>query len=116
MSKAKYRSLVRSLGEEHSAVAIVRTILTLAEILEMTVIIEGIENSAQLRQLQALGGRYVQGFYFAEPMDSEELEKVVRQGLPAEWVLRRSKAKADGKDTETRGAAPRSEIPSALSA
>jgi len=82
------RSFVRTLGEEQSAVAIVRTILTLAEMLDLGVIIEGIEDSTQLRLLQELGGRFVQGFYFAEPMDLAALEEVVRAGLPPEWVLR----------------------------
>jgi len=82
------RSLVRTLGTDPSAAAIVRTILTLAEMLKMGVIIEGIEDATQLRQLQGLGGRYVQGFYFAEPMDASALEDLVRRGLPPEWACR----------------------------
>jgi len=84
------RSFVQSLGEDPASAAIVRTILTLANVLELAVIIEGIEDAAQLRRLQELGGRYVQGFYFARPMDFNELKGVVMQGLPPEWVLRRS--------------------------
>lgn len=84
------RSFVQSLGEDPASAAIVRTILTLADVLKLAVIIEGIETAAQLRRLQELGGRYVQGFYFAEPMDFNELRDVVTQGLPPEWVLRRS--------------------------
>lgn len=83
------RSFVKALGEEQSSAAIVRTILTLATVLQLGVIIEGVEDSRQLRQLQELGGRYVQGFYFAEPMDFDELQRVVSRGLPPEWVLRR---------------------------
>jgi len=82
------RSFVRTLGDEQSAVAIVRTILTLAEMLDLGVIIEGIEDATQLRLLQELGGRFVQGFYFAEPMDLPALERIVRVGLPPEWILR----------------------------
>jgi ammonium transporter, Amt family len=84
------RSFVKALGEEQSSVAIVRTILTLASVLQLGVIIEGVEDSGQLRQLQELGGRYVQGFYFAQPMDFEQLKHVVMRGLPPEWVLRRN--------------------------
>ncbi len=82
------RSFVAALGKDQSSVAIVRTILTLASVLKLGVIIEGVEEAGQLRQLQELGGRYVQGFYFAEPMDFDELKAVVSRGLPPEWVLR----------------------------
>jgi len=84
------RSFVHSLGEDPASAAIVRTILTLANVLKLEVIIEGIEDVAQLRRLQELGGRYVQGFYFARPMSFNELKDVEMQGLPPEWVLRRT--------------------------
>ena len=85
------RSFVHALGGNHSSLAILRTILTLAEMLDMAVIVEGIEVPAQLRQLQDLGGRYVQGFYFGRPMDLEALEDLLRDGLPPEWVPRGSR-------------------------
>ena len=53
---------MRCVGDQAS-LAIVRTILTLAEMLGMDVIIEGIEEPVQLRRLQELGGRFVQGDY-----------------------------------------------------
>lgn len=89
------RSFIRSLGEEQSSSAIVRTILTLASVLNLGVIIEGIEEAVQLRQLQELGGRFVQGFYFAEPMDLAALQQVVRRGLPPEWLFKPEAKKAD---------------------
>ncbi len=85
------RSFVRSLGGNPASLAILRTILTLAEILDMAVIVEGIEEPAQLRQLQELGGRYVQGFYFSRPMELAGLEELLRHGLPPEWVLNQPK-------------------------
>lgn len=46
-------------GGNRSSLAILRTILTLADRLDMAVIVEGIEEPTQLRQLQDLGGRLV---------------------------------------------------------
>jgi diguanylate cyclase (GGDEF)-like protein/PAS domain S-box-containing protein len=68
------RSFVQTIGADRSSLAAVRTILTLAEMLGVEVIIEGIEEPAQLRRLQDLGGRLVQGFYFGGPMELEALE------------------------------------------
>lgn len=93
------RSFVKALGEEQTSAAIVRTILQLASVLNLGVIIEGVEDSRQLRQLQELGGRYVQGFYFAEPMDIVRLKEVVRQGLPPEWVLKRTSEDREARAT-----------------
>ena len=82
------RSFVTALGGDPASLAIVRTILTLAEMLDMEVIIEGIEDPVQLQKLQDLGGRLVQGFYFGKAMGVEELETVLRRGLPPAWIYR----------------------------
>lgn len=81
------RSFVQAMSGDRASLAIVRTILTLAELLEIDVIIEGIEEPVQLRRLQELGGRFVQGFYFSAPLNLEALEDLLRRGLPPEWVL-----------------------------
>lgn len=65
------KSFVLGLGADPSAVAIVRTILTLAEMLGLGVIVEGVEDSAQLEQLRGLGGRFIQGYLFGRPMSLE---------------------------------------------
>jgi EAL domain-containing protein (putative c-di-GMP-specific phosphodiesterase class I) len=94
------RSFIQEIGADRSSLAAVRTILALAEMVDVEVIIEGIEEPAQLRQLQDLGGRLVQGFYFGGPMDLEALEVLLREGLPPDWALRRAAAsKSEPKAT-----------------
>ncbi len=75
------RSFVLALGADPSSVAIVRTIITLAEILELEVIIEGIEDAVQLGHLEELGGRYVQGYLWGRPLDIAELRQVLVEGV-----------------------------------
>lgn len=75
------RSFVLALGADPSSVAIVRTIITLAEILELEVIIEGIEDTVQLGHLEELGGRYVQGFLWGRPVGLEDLPALLRDGV-----------------------------------
>jgi Amt family ammonium transporter len=82
------RSLIRALGADTTSGAIVRTILTLAQVIGLGVIVEGVENVGQLRQLQELGGRYVQGFYFGQPTDFETIANLIRRGLPPDWAFR----------------------------
>ncbi len=55
--------------------AIIKTILTLAESLNLTTIAEGVESKRQVQLLQNLGCLEAQGFYFAKPLLPEEIFK-----------------------------------------
>ncbi|MGH7539634.1 MAG: putative bifunctional diguanylate cyclase/phosphodiesterase, partial [Gemmatimonadota bacterium] len=75
------KSFVLALGADPASVAIVRTILTLADMLDLEVIVEGIENPVQLAHLEDLGGRFVQGYFFGEPAALSDLPAVLRAGV-----------------------------------
>jgi diguanylate cyclase (GGDEF)-like protein len=66
------RSFISRLGINNNGSDIVRMILTLAHDLGMKVIAEGVETDNQLSKLMAMDCEYVQGFLFAEPVDSLE--------------------------------------------
>ena len=53
--------------------AIIRTILALAQTLEMSVTAEGIEEVGQRERLTALGASFGQGYFFARPMPAHDL-------------------------------------------
>ncbi|MEU4239044.1 EAL domain-containing protein [Actinoplanes sp. NPDC026619] len=53
--------------------ALVRTIVELAQILGLRTVAEGIENAAQLTALRRLGCGYGQGYHLCRPTDAEEL-------------------------------------------
>jgi EAL domain-containing protein (putative c-di-GMP-specific phosphodiesterase class I) len=53
---------------------IIKTIITLAHALDMTVIAEGIEDETQLNILRELGCEYGQGFFFSKPLAPAEAE------------------------------------------
>jgi EAL domain-containing protein (putative c-di-GMP-specific phosphodiesterase class I) len=55
-------------------VAIIRAILGLAYTFELTVTAEGIEDEEQRRRVEALGVSYGQGYHFAHPLSSSEVE------------------------------------------
>ncbi len=73
------RSFVHGLAQDPRDDAIVRTILTLGETLELTVIAEGVETEAQLERLRELGCELAQGFYFARPVPAAELLELWRR-------------------------------------
>jgi diguanylate cyclase (GGDEF)-like protein/PAS domain S-box-containing protein len=68
------RSFIQRLCDHKQSVEIVRTILYLADSLEMEVVAEGIETLPQLDQLKNLGCKYGQGFYFARALTAEAVE------------------------------------------
>jgi EAL domain-containing protein (putative c-di-GMP-specific phosphodiesterase class I) len=71
------KSFVTRMQEGDDNAAIVRTIVSLAHILNMDTIAEGIETPAQLEKLRSLGCEYGQGYLFAKPLPSEEAETLL---------------------------------------
>ncbi len=57
---------------------ICKTIIRMAHSLGMQVIAEGVETEAQRRRLAELECDYLQGYYFAKPMDPKQLEHYLR--------------------------------------
>jgi diguanylate cyclase (GGDEF)-like protein len=68
--------------QEPSGAALAQTIVTLGRNLGMDAIAEGIEEPAQLRQLELHGARYGQGYLFARPLRAERLEELLAGAAP----------------------------------
>jgi diguanylate cyclase (GGDEF)-like protein/PAS domain S-box-containing protein len=58
---------------------IINAIIALAESLELTLVAEGASQAREVRRLRDLGCRYVQGFYFSQPVPFEEALMATRQ-------------------------------------
>ena len=67
------RSFVRDVTEDADDAAIVDAIIAMSKRLQLDVVAEGVETSAQLRFLQEQGCQRVQGFYFSKPLTLEDL-------------------------------------------
>ncbi len=74
------RSFVDGIPDNAGDVAIVRTILGMAESLQLRVIAEGIEQCAQADMLRAGGCQEAQGYYFGKPMPADGVEKMLLAG------------------------------------
>jgi diguanylate cyclase (GGDEF)-like protein len=71
------RAFVSDLATDPNAVAIVRTIVTLARALELSIVAEGIETEAQAALLGALGCDEFQGFLFAHGLPAPDFAALV---------------------------------------
>jgi diguanylate cyclase (GGDEF)-like protein/PAS domain S-box-containing protein len=69
------RSFVTGLGEDAEDTAIVRMTIDLAHTLGLRIIAEGVESEEQTIHLKEMGCDLGQGYYFAEPLPSEEASK-----------------------------------------
>lgn len=63
---------------------VVRTILHLARTLDLDVVAEGVETSAQADLLKEMECELAQGFYFHRPMPPEDISSLFRERLRAE--------------------------------
>ncbi len=70
------RSFVSQMQADDNS-AIVKAIITLAHMLNMDVIAEGIETTSQLAQLRLLQCEYGQGFFFSKPLSKDEAEALI---------------------------------------
>lgn len=66
------RSFVRDICEDRDDAAIVASIIGLARTLDLEVVAEGVESTAQLAALRKEGCRICQGFLFSRPRPAEE--------------------------------------------
>lgn len=69
------RSFVRDITSNPENRAIVKTIISMANNLNLDVIAEGVETEAELKFLKSNGCMFVQGYLFSPPISGEEFER-----------------------------------------
>ena len=65
-------------SRDNRALSIVESVISMAHMIGMSVVTEGVETEEQRASLIAMGDNYVQGFYFYKPMPKEEFEDLIR--------------------------------------
>ncbi|WP_225445866.1 putative bifunctional diguanylate cyclase/phosphodiesterase [Paenibacillus arenosi] len=75
------RSFVRDLEHDPNDAAIVSAIIALGHTMNIHVIAEGVENTGQLRFLQAHACDEIQGYYFSPPIPGPEIEVMLQDQL-----------------------------------
>lgn len=64
---------IKSLHTDSNIKPVLKSMIQLADDLDMKVIAEGVETEPQIEQLQLLGVKYIQGFYYAKPIKPDDL-------------------------------------------
>ncbi|HVC63742.1 MAG TPA: EAL domain-containing protein [Acetobacteraceae bacterium] len=67
------KSFIKGLGEDDDAITIVRTIVSLAHNLGLSITAEGVETPQQLARVRSLMCDHVQGYLLGYPVQSDEL-------------------------------------------
>ncbi|AFZ36219.1 response regulator receiver modulated diguanylate cyclase/phosphodiesterase [Stanieria cyanosphaera PCC 7437] len=73
------RSFIQNLDGTPDNLGLVPVILSIAHVMKLNVVAEGIETKQQLTQLRELGCHFGQGFLFAKPLNAEEATKLIAQ-------------------------------------
>src|ERR1700722_8964054 len=75
------RSFVSEMLNNNESREIVHTIISLAHILCMDVVAEGVETAEQANQLKSLGCKYAQGYFFSKPMTQAMAQTLIGSGV-----------------------------------
>ncbi|WP_428562947.1 MAG: sensor domain-containing protein [Solidesulfovibrio sp. DCME] len=78
------RSFISGEGCDGESQEIVKSIISLARSLGLTVIAEGVERADQLSRLRQAACDKAQGFMFSRPLDKEAAARFLRRGVPGE--------------------------------
>jgi diguanylate cyclase (GGDEF)-like protein/PAS domain S-box-containing protein len=76
------RSFIDDLPRDEDDAAIVKSILAMAETLELRVVAEGVETAEQLDFLTGIGCREFQGYHFSRPLPAAEMETLLDRPEP----------------------------------
>lgn len=73
------KSFIHDMDASEINTNIVRSIIDLGHNLKLKVVAEGVETYSQLKLLVDLECDIIQGYYFSEPVSTEEMEKMLKQ-------------------------------------
>ena len=75
------QSFIKDLPDDEEDATITKSVIALAQSLNLKVIAEGVENEAQKNFLVENGCKNIQGYFYAKPMQAAEMEDVFLKGF-----------------------------------
>ena len=83
------QSFVREITLKKGEASVVAAVLSMAQMLSLKVIAEGVETADELSFLQQHQCDQAQGYYFSRPLPAEEFSQLLRTGLVSSMARRR---------------------------
>jgi len=77
---------IQSETRKASGKGILSFVISLAKWLDLAVVAEGVETKDQIMVLRSMDCNYVQGFYYAKPMEEKDFEKLIHSTETSEMV------------------------------
>jgi EAL domain-containing protein (putative c-di-GMP-specific phosphodiesterase class I) len=71
------QSFIKGIHRDKDDLTITKMIIQISKVLNKKVVAEGVENETILNILEELGCDYAQGYYFAKPLDENELKEFI---------------------------------------
>lgn len=81
------RGFISELNQEGTRPTIISGVIAMAQVLELSVVAEGVEEEAQLRELKAMGCNQAQGYLFAHPMPADRFREFMQQQTKTPRVI-----------------------------
>lgn len=75
------RAFVRGLPEEQSSKAICSAIIGLGKIMNLRVVVEGVETQGQLDAIEEMGALESQGYYSGKPMSEMDIQRLIERPI-----------------------------------
>jgi EAL domain-containing protein (putative c-di-GMP-specific phosphodiesterase class I) len=76
------QAFTAKVADDRATQALVGKVIELAHLLDIGIVVEGVETAEQLHEIAALGGEACQGFYFARPMPADNLDLLTGTAAP----------------------------------
>jgi EAL domain-containing protein (putative c-di-GMP-specific phosphodiesterase class I) len=88
------KSFVMSLASDATNESIVRTTISLAQDLDLSVVAEGVEDEATMRRISELGCQQAQGFFLSKPLPYDDLVSWLESFKVVRYAERRKSKRA----------------------
>lgn len=73
------RSFVTNIDSNHTSLKIVKSLIRLCKDMGLACVVEGVESAGELAVLRSLGCEYIQGYYYAKPMNEAGIAGYLQQ-------------------------------------
>jgi EAL domain-containing protein (putative c-di-GMP-specific phosphodiesterase class I) len=75
------RSFIMYMDQDPDALAVVKSIIAVAQALDLNVTAEGVENAAQRKIMQELNCNYLQGYFYSKPLNTTDLASFISKAI-----------------------------------